>query len=124
MTSGLEIMLDTGNCFLIGERPDLIPDEAFPLVKATHWKDHYVRPNARTLMFEIAGATLGEGHVGLEAIYERLLRLHPDPSSVLLMIEWVPDPNKNALVCLEDSKKHLAKLSRGRFPRREEERGK
>ncbi|MBK1880475.1 sugar phosphate isomerase/epimerase family protein [Pelagicoccus mobilis] len=116
MTPGLEIMLDTGNCYLLGERPDQIPDEAFPLVKATHWKDHWVQPNPAALTFDLTGASLGEGHVGLEEIYQKLLRLHPDPSSIRMMIEWVPDPDKPALECLEQSKRHLEKLSQGAYP--------
>jgi sugar phosphate isomerase/epimerase len=115
-TPGLEIMVDTGNCFLIGERPDLIPDEAFPLVRATHWKDHFVKPNPAILHFELTGATLGGGHVGLEQIFERLIALHPDPAGIRMMIEWVPDPDRDPRECLVDSKRHLEKISGGIFP--------
>ena len=117
-TPGLGIQFDTGNCFLIGERPDLIPDAAFPLIQTTHWKDAYVQPNKKTLHLEITGATLGAGHVGLEAIFARLIALHPDPASICMMIEWVPDPERDAKECLADSKRHLEKISRGRFPMR------
>ena len=112
---GLTLNLDTGNCFLIGERPDLIPDEAFPLVSCTHWKDHWVAPNHKDLSFELKGATLGEGHAGLDSLYERLLRLHPDPASVRLMIEWVPDQDMGSVRCFNDSLAYLAKISGGRF---------
>lgn len=115
MVPGLEIQLDTGNCFLIGERPDLIADAVFPLVRSTHWKDHYVQPNPKTLHFELTGATLGQGHVGLERIYERLLRLHPDPASICMRVEWVPDPVRTALECFAQSLAYLENLSRGRF---------
>jgi len=118
MVPGLEILLDTGNCFLIGERPDLIPDEVFPLVRATHWKDHWVRPNPEALTFDLTGATLGEGHVGLHAIYQRLLDLHPDPASIRMLIEWVPDPAKNPLDCFAASLSHLRKISDCHFPNR------
>ncbi len=112
---GLGIQLDTGNCFLIGERPDLIPDAAFPFVQATHWKDHYVHPNARELRFELTGATLGQGHVGLHGMYERLLRLHPDPASVRMRVEWVPDPDRDPWNCFDDSLAHLREISDGHF---------
>jgi len=115
LTPGLEIMLDTGNCFLIGERPDLIPDEAFPLVRATHWKDHFVKPNPATLHFELTGATLGAGHVGLERIFQRICALHPNPEGIRMMIEWVPDPDRDPRECLADSKRHLEKISGGVF---------
>ena len=118
LTPGLEIMLDTGNCFLIGERPDTIPDEAFLLMRATHWKDHYVRPNPKTLHFELTGATLGAGHVGLEKIFARLCSLHPDPSGIIMMIEWVPDSGRGVLECFADSRRHLEKISGGIFPLR------
>jgi len=116
LTPGLEIMLDTGNCFLIGERPDLIPDEAFPLVRATHWKDHFVKPNPATLHLELTGATLGARHVGLERIFQRICALHPNPEGIRMMIEWVPDPDSDPRECLADSKRHLEKISGGVFP--------
>ena len=113
---GLTLMFDTGNCFLIGERPDLIPDEAYPLISCTHFKDHHVAPHpGQPLHFQLSGATLGEGAVGLDAIYEKMLRLHPDPASIRLMIEWVPDTDKCAVQCLNDSMDYLAKLSCGNF---------
>jgi sugar phosphate isomerase/epimerase len=115
-TPGLEILLDTGNCFLIGERPETLPAEAFPMVCATHWKDHFVKPNPHTLHFELTGATLGAGHVGLEALFNRLCALHPDPAGIRMMIEWVPDPQRDARACFTDSKKHLEKISGGLFP--------
>ena len=119
-TPGLEILFDTGNCFLVGERPDLVPAEAFPLIRATHWKDHWVKPNLHTLHFELTGATLGAGHAGLDSIFDRLCALHPDPASVIMQIEWVPDPARNVLECFADSKRHLEKISGGMFPLKQE----
>ncbi|MGF1450668.1 MAG: sugar phosphate isomerase/epimerase family protein [Opitutales bacterium] len=112
---GLTILLDTGNCFLVGERPDLIPDAAYPLVSCTHFKDHFVQPVPKELHFQLRGATLGAGDVGLEAMYRRLLALHPDPASVHLMIEWVPDPGKDAVVCFNESLAFLQRISGGNF---------
>jgi sugar phosphate isomerase/epimerase len=112
---GLSIMLDTGNCFLIGERPDLIPDEAYPLISCTHFKDHWVSPNQSDITFNCTGATLGEGHVELEALYQKMLKLHPDPASIRLMIEWVPDPEKSAIQCFNQSLKFLERISGGNF---------
>lgn len=112
---GLTIQLDTGNCFLIGERPDQIPDEAYPLISCTHFKDHYVYPVAKGLSFQLTGATLGEGDVGLKAIYEKLMALHDDPTSVRLTTEWVPDPDKNVKTCFNASAKFLQRLSGAHF---------
>ena len=112
---GLSILLDTGNCALIGERLDLIPDAAFPLISSTHFKDHWLAPAPKPLNFQLTGATLGEGHMGLSAFYERLLRLHPNPSTVKMMIEWVPDPEKDPVACLNQSMAYLAQISKGHF---------
>lgn len=112
---GLTILLDTGNCFLIGERPDQIPDVAFPLISSTHLKDHWARPDPGELSFKLTGATLGEGHVGLGALFEKLCRLHPDPESIRMMVEWVPDPAKDARACLNESMAYLENLSQGHF---------
>lgn len=112
---GLEIQLDTGNCFLIGERPDHIPEAAFAYVRSTHWKDHWVCPNLRELKFELKGATLGAGHVGLDALYERILRLHPQPATVNMRVEWIPSPDKPVLECFRASLQYLQQLSDGQY---------
>lgn len=112
---GLQILLDTGNCFLIGERLDLIPESAYPLIGATHLKDHWVYPVAKGLTFQLKGATLGQGHAGLTAFYHKLIALHPDPRSIHIMIEWVPDPDKAVIECFNQSLKYLADLSAGTF---------
>jgi sugar phosphate isomerase/epimerase len=114
-TPGLGIQLDTGNCFLIGERPDMIPDAALERVCSTHWKDHHVAPDHKELAFRITGATLGRGAVGLTALYDRLLAVHPDPGTITMMVEWVPDPERDPLVCFADSCRHLETLAAGRF---------
>jgi sugar phosphate isomerase/epimerase len=40
----LGILLDTGNTFVIGEKPLPAFKEAAPYVISTHFKDHFVRP--------------------------------------------------------------------------------
>jgi sugar phosphate isomerase/epimerase len=112
---GLTIQLDTGNCFLTGERPDLIPDEAYPLVSCTHFKDHFVFPSAKDLNFNLTGATLGEGHVELEKMFNKLIDLHDDPASIRLATEWVPDPGKSVQACFNASAKFLQRLSGGQY---------
>lgn len=112
---GLRLLLDTGNCALIGERLDMIPPAAYPLMAATHFKDHRLRPDRGKLSFHLTGATLGEGDVGLEAFYSRLLHYHPDPGGVRMMVEWVPDPRKAVGQCLNDSLRFLERLSDGAF---------
>lgn len=115
---GLKLLLDTGNCFLIGERPDQIPDDAFPLVAATHFKDHHAFPDHRSLAFRLTGATLGAGDVGLDRLFGKLLHLHPEPAAVRMMVEWVPDPDKDAIDCLNASLDYLSRLSGGAFQNR------
>ena len=55
LVPGLTILLDTGNCSLVGERLDLIPDEAFPRISSVHFKDHWLAPKPQELKFELKG---------------------------------------------------------------------
>ncbi|KPK65029.1 MAG: hypothetical protein AMK73_04160 [Planctomycetes bacterium SM23_32] len=88
----LGIFLDTGNTYLIGERPLPAAEAAAPCVVGTHFKDHYVRPNkkARPLCFEIRGAVIGEGDVGMRDVYETLARGAPDPEGLVMVLEIDP----------------------------------
>lgn len=95
---GLGIQLDTGNCFLIGERPLEAARVAAPYVLSTHLKDHCVHPShkgpdpelRRCLHFVLAGAALGEGDVGIAEILEVLWEAAADPLALVLMWELVP----------------------------------
>jgi len=94
-TPFLGIFLDTGNTYLIGEPSLPAIRAAAPLTIGTHFKDHHVWPEKQTypLRFEIGGAVLGEGDVGLREAYDILLAEAPNPASLVMMIEMVaPQP--------------------------------
>ncbi len=99
----LGILLDTGNCAGIGEKPIEGCREAIPYVLGTHLKDFYLAPNGRNLSFDQAGATFGEGDIGLETILTDLLTLHPNPEVIDFQWEWIPDKNVDAFTSIERS---------------------
>ena len=89
-TPGLGIFLDTGNTFLIGERPLAAVRDAAPYTVGTHFKDHYASPRFRPLGFEIRGAVPGEGDVGMREAYRILVENAPDPDSLAMILELDP----------------------------------
>jgi sugar phosphate isomerase/epimerase len=100
---GLGIFLDTGNCYLIGEKPLPAAREAAPHTIGTHFKDHMVSPAPGPLRFEIHGAVLGQGHVGLRQIYDILAAHAPAPDKLVMHWELVPPKDMNGLDALEQS---------------------
>jgi sugar phosphate isomerase/epimerase len=103
--SCLHLFLDTGNTFLIGERPDLAISVAAPWTIGTHFKDHRVRPRLDTvpLGFEIDGAPLGEGDVPLRECYALLRRDAPWPDRLVMEIEMISPADMDPRTCLERS---------------------
>ncbi|MDX2111135.1 MAG: TIM barrel protein [Verrucomicrobiota bacterium] len=99
----LNIFLDTGNCYLIGEKPGPACREAAPYTIGTHFKDHYVHPDPRELKFVIEGAPIGEGDVGLREIYMDLIRLAPNPEKLVMMWEMVPPKDMPTQECIDRS---------------------
>ena len=97
------IFLDTGNTFLIGEKSVPACREAAPYTIGTHFKDHFVHPDAKALHFVIEGAPLGEGDVGLAQIYRDLLDNAPNPDKLVMQWEMVPPKDMDPWVCLERS---------------------
>ena len=89
-TPGLGIFLDTGNTFLIGERPLPAVRDAAPYVVGTHFKDHYASPRFRPLGFEIRGAVPGEGDVGMREAYRIIVEHAPDPDNLAMILELDP----------------------------------
>jgi len=91
-TPFLAIFLDTGNTYLIGEQSLPAIRAAAPLTIGTHFKDHHVWPEKQTypLRFEIGGAVLGEGDVGLREAYDILVESAPSPAALVMMIEMIP----------------------------------
>lgn len=102
-TPHMHIFLDTGNTYLIGEQSVPACRAAAPYVIGTHFKDHYVHPDPRTLTFVIGGAPLGKGDVGLREIYMDLIRLAPNPKKLILQWEMVSPKDMDPWKCLEES---------------------
>jgi len=111
----LYILFDTSNCFIVGERPDQVPNSVIPHIYGTHFKDHYLEPEPRKLRLNCRGATLGEGHCNLAPLYQRLCTEHPNPDQIDMLIEWVPDKEKPAMQCFEDSLQFIQKLSNNQY---------
>ncbi len=99
----LGIFLDTGNTYLIGERSLPACRAAAPYTIGTHFKDHVVHPNPKTLSFEIEGAALGAGHVGLADIWDMLRRHAPAAEKLVMQWELVPPKDMDPFECLEAS---------------------
>lgn len=104
-TPHLRIFLDTGNTYLIGEQSLPAIRAAAPLTIGTHFKDHHVWPEKQTypLRFEIGGAVLGEGDVGLAEAYQVLLDNAPDPEGLVMLMEMIPPRPMEPLECLDRS---------------------
>jgi len=110
MTPNLHIFLDTGNTYLIGERPIEAFEAAAPYTIGTHFKDHFVKPNPNDLRFEIDGAALGSGDVELAKCYDILMNKSPNPRKLIMEIEMVAPNGTDPIVCLEDSIKFINSL--------------
>ncbi|MBB3128438.1 sugar phosphate isomerase/epimerase [Paenibacillus rhizosphaerae] len=113
-TDSLYLYLDTGNTYLIGERPLPAFELAAPYVIGTHFKDHLVRPcpNARPLHFEVAGSALGEGDVPLRECYELLMK-HAPLDRLVMEIEMVSPDDMDPAECLERSLRFVRSLGAG-----------
>ncbi|REE57442.1 sugar phosphate isomerase/epimerase [Paenibacillus taihuensis] len=111
-TPDLWIFLDTGNTFLIGERPLEAFQAAAPYVIGTHFKDHQVRPvlDANPLYFEVDGSVLGEGDVPLQDCYELLLAHAPFPEELIMEIEMVCPAGVSPIEALEKSITYIQSL--------------
>ncbi|HEX8236567.1 MAG TPA: TIM barrel protein [Abditibacteriaceae bacterium] len=104
-TPHLYIFLDTGNTYLVGERPLQAFEVAAPFTVGTHFKDHRVAPcpEARPLHFEVAGSVLGEGDVPLRECYQLLLEKAPFPDNLIMEMEVVSPDDVDPLHCFERS---------------------
>lgn len=90
--SNVGVFLDTGNTYLVGERPLPAIKQGAPYAVGTHFKDQLVRPvtNASPIHFEVAPAVTGEGHVPLREAYRILREQAPDPDRLVMEIELIP----------------------------------
>lgn len=111
----LGIFLDTGNTYVIGEKPLPAFEEAAPYVVGTHFKDHFVRPRPDLfpLCLEVDGAPLGAGDVPLRECYEILKQQAPEPNKLVMLIEMVTPKGMNTLECWERSLRFVRELTRG-----------
>ncbi len=103
MTPNLHIFLDTGNTYLIGERPVEAFEVAAPYTIGTHFKDHFVKPNPSTLHFELDGAPLGSGDVELKKCYDILMKKAPNPQGIIMEVELVVPKDSDPIQGMETS---------------------
>ena len=94
--TGLVVKVDLDGDFDFG-------DTGETLTIGTHFKDHRVQPCYEPLRFEIFGAVLGEGDVGLRECYDLLLRKAPDPETLVMQMEMISPRDMNPLDAMEKS---------------------
>jgi len=111
-TEHLYIFLDTGNPYLIGEKPLPAFEAAAPYTIGTHFKDHKVcpRPEARPLHFEVAGSVLGEGDVPLKECYSLLLKHAPFPDKLVMEMEVICPDDMRPVAAFEKSLEFVTSL--------------
>lgn len=98
-TPHLGIFFDTGNCFLIGEKPLAAAHAAAPFVVGSHFKDQRVRPMPKNspLCFEVGNAIPGDGDVPLREIYQTLCEWALRGAPLIMEIECFPADSKEPL---------------------------
>jgi len=109
----LGIFLDTGNTYLIGEKPLPAIREAAPYVIGGHFKDHMVKSRPDNLTFEITGAVLGEGDVPLREAYAAIVKDSQYRDRIMMEYEMISPKGMNPLECLEKSKAFVHSLEAG-----------
>lgn len=104
-TPHLGIFLDTGNTYMIGEKPLPAFAEAAPYVVGGHFKDHCVapRPNGSPMNFEVIGAALGEGDVPLRECYALLQQHSPQLERLVMELEMIAPPGMDPRECMKRS---------------------
>ncbi len=101
---GLGILLDTGNCCVVGEEPVPACRLAAPYTLGTHLKDHKLWPKLKEgLAFMVEGASIGHGHVGIREILHDLWRLNPHPENLVMQWELVPPKDRDPWESLRES---------------------
>jgi len=105
ITPHLYIFLDTGNTYLLGEKPLPAFREAAPYVIGSHFKDQRVRPrpDASPLCFEVGNSDLGGGMVPLRECWDILRQYAPDPDGLTMMFEMFTPPGMDPQTCLDNS---------------------
>lgn len=112
---GLGIFLDTGNTYLVGEKPLPAFHEAAPYVVGGHFKDHIVAPVQDPLSFSVGAAVLGTGHVPLRECFAILQTKNPNPDKIAMQIELIPPSFKGEdnVRAFEESVRFVMSLEAG-----------
>jgi sugar phosphate isomerase/epimerase len=101
---GLGILMDTGNCCVVGEEPVPACRLAAPFTLGTHLKDHKVYPKLKDgLAFIVEGASIGHGHVEIGEILHDLYRLNPHPEKLVMQWELIPPKDIDPWESLRES---------------------
>ncbi len=108
----LWLFLDTGNTYLIGERPLEAVRTGAPYVAGVHFKDQTVRPrkDMNPINFEVAPAVTGEGDVPLREAYAILKEHAPDPERLMMEIELIPPRGVSAEEAMRRSVEFIREL--------------
>jgi len=112
---GLGIFFDTGNSPLLGEKPLDAARVVAPYLVGTHFKDLCVIPDENTLSSLNIGATLGEGDMDLENVYQALIEGAAHPEKLVMQIELIPPPDSDPWESLRRSKDFIERISGHRF---------
>lgn len=112
ITPYMGIFFDTGNCFLIGEKPLEAAREAAPFIYGVHLKDHCITINEGDLRLELDGAALGQGDVGLKEIFDIIMKNSSNPDKILMEIELVKPKDSDTNQILDQSLAFVNTLNR------------
>jgi sugar phosphate isomerase/epimerase len=97
-------VFDTGNCFLVGDRPAQAARDAAPYTFSMHFKDHYAMPSLQHPMgVHIRGAVPGQGDVGLREVWEIVKAGAPDPDRLVVEMEIDPVEGMDQREALEQA---------------------
>lgn len=110
MTPNLWLFLDTGNTYLLGEKPLPAIIEGAPYTIGTHFKDHRVQPNYKTLHFEVEGSALGEGDVPLRECWKILKECSPFKDRLMMEIEMISPKGTNPMEAMQKSVEFVRSL--------------
>ena len=109
-TPHLWLFLDTGNTYLLGEKPLPAMIEGAPYAIGTHFKDHLVKPNYQALHFEVEGAALGDGDVPLRECWKLLKQHSPFKDNLMMEIEMISPKGVNPMDAMTKSVAFLKTL--------------
>ena len=108
ITPHFYLFLDTGNTYLLGEKPIDAFYAAAPYTVGTHFKDQRVKPvpnpgPGRSLYFEVGNSDLGGGDALLRECWGILRKYAPFPNHLSMFFEMFPPPGMDPMTCLNNS---------------------